>query len=386
MLLLTNENYPAPPEIGFAAGTTRSSFARCERRHRRGGRAIAGDSLEAPESGASKSGGFRGARGRSDRGRDRRRRPTLRLFHLQEQRGRIASCQPHTRGGAILGTPLVLDRSDGSLERTQATIERTAELQDASARRLASCGRPIQSNAMLLRAVSARRRAERVARVHNLRVLRRQAFALADAERRRIADDLHDGAQQRFSVVGIQLAQLVELLEDDPAGAERLARRLVVDVDEAISELRRLVRGVYPAVLTDHGLVPALRTAARDLPTPTTVRARRIGRYPKMVETAVYFSCMEALQNAIKHAPDATEITLTLATRAGRLEFDVCDNGPGVPADAHPGHGFTSMQARIASVAGQLRVITAAGAGTRVVGSVPLNGSGAASHLPARRT
>ena len=67
------------------------------------------------------------------------------------------------------------------------------------------------------------------------------------------------------------------------------------------------------------------------MPIPTTVHARRVGRYPKAVESAVYFTCMEALQNAIKHAFDATEITLTLATRAGRLEFDVCDNGSGIP-------------------------------------------------------
>jgi signal transduction histidine kinase len=270
-------------------------------------------------------------------------------------------------------TPLALDRSDGSLERIQATLTRTAELHDASARLVASCGRAVESRAMVLRAVSARSRAQRLVRVHDLRVLRRQAFALADVERRRIAADLHDGAQQRLSVLGIRLVQLVECLEDDPPGARSLARQLVVEVDEAIAELRRLVHGVYPAVLTDHGLAPALRAAARTVPIPTAVHTRRVGRYPGAVESAVYFTCMEALQNAIKHAPGATEITVKLAARAGRLEFDVSDNGSGVRADAHAGHGFASMQARIASVAGQMRIDTAGGAGTHVVGSVPLD-------------
>lgn len=284
-----------------------------------------------------------------------------------------------------MGEPLDLNRSDGSLERTLAVIKRTAELQDASARRLASSGELGMSKAVVLRGVSARQRAERVARAHVLRALRRQAFALADAERRRIADDLHDGAQQHLTVLGIRLAQLVELIEDNPAGAKPLATRLIHEVDEAISELRRLVHGVYPAVLTDHGLVPAIRAAARDLPTPTTVHARRVGRYPDAVESSVYFTCVEALQNAVKHAPDATAITVTLGTRAGRLEFEVADNGSGFTAGAHPGHGFASMQARVASVAGLLTIESTPGTGTHVAGSVPLDGNVAENDRPAER-
>jgi signal transduction histidine kinase len=102
---------------------------------------------------------------------------------------------------------------------------------------------------------------------------------------------------------------------------------------------------------------------------------RHIGRYEETIEDAVYFTCREAIQNALKHAPKATTITLTLAERNGQLEFEVRDDGPGLVYDAHQrGSGIASMRHRIASVGGRLTVTAAPGGGTQVRGRLPSTG------------
>jgi signal transduction histidine kinase len=125
-------------------------------------------------------------------------------------------------------------------------------------------------------------------------------------------------------------------------------------------------------VLADQGLGDALRALARGSSLPLTVDVDGIGRYPPEVESAVYFCCLEALQNATKHADGASTITISL-TGNGSLRFEVSDDGPGfAEGSVRPGLGFVNMRDRLAAVGGELTISSASGAGTQVVGAVPL--------------
>jgi signal transduction histidine kinase len=203
-----------------------------------------------------------------------------------------------------------------------------------------------------------------------------RALTAAAEERRRIANDLHDGAQQRLVVLEIGLETVAQLVEDDPAAAVPMIRRLVAEAQEALSELRRLVHGLQPPELTDFGLVHALRGIARLSPIPVRMSTHHIGRYDEAIEDAVYFTCREAIQNVLKHAPAATTIRLRLADRNGQLAFEISDDGPGLVFDAHQrGSGIASMRHRIASVGGRLTVSAAPGGGARVRGRLPVDGT-----------
>ena len=149
--------------------------------------------------------------------------------------------------------------------------------------------------------------------LHEVSESRARIQATADEERRRIERDLHDGAQQRLVALRIELE--LEAEEAEPADAERAAtlRRLGADVEEAIDEVRSLARGIYPAALADRGLADALRAAALRSPLPATVLVTGVGRYSREIETAAYFCCLEALQNAAKHAHGASAAVIELS-------------------------------------------------------------------------
>ena len=150
----------------------------------------------------------------------------------------------------------------------------------------------------------------------------------ADRERQRIERDLHDGAQQSLVAVRIRLELAGDLLRESPARAEQLLGDLSREVDDALEQVRSLARGVYPSVLSDRGLAEALRSAARRSPVRITVDADGVGRQSPMVEAAVYFCCLEAIQNAMKHATGVETIAVSLAVN-GDLHFDVKDDGSG---------------------------------------------------------
>ena len=196
----------------------------------------------------------------------------------------------------------------------------------------------------------------------------------ADDERRRIERDLHDGAQQRLVALRIRLELAAEKLNGK--AEEDMFSGLATDVDQALDEIRSLARGIYPSPLADRGVVEALRSAALQAPLPTTVLAtgtRR--RYPTEVESAVYFCCLEALQNAAKHARGATAVVLDVLADGERLRFDVRDDGAGFePEHAPQGVGMTSMRDRLAAVGGELAIVSSPGHGTRVIGTIPLPG------------
>ena len=198
----------------------------------------------------------------------------------------------------------------------------------------------------------------------------------ADRERQRIERDLHDGAQQSLVAVRIRLELAGELLRESPADAEQLLGNLSRDVDDALEQVRSLARGVYPSLLSDRGLGEALRSAARRNPVRITVDSDGVGRQSPMIETAVYFCCLEAIQNAMKHAGGVGTIAVSLAVN-GDLHFEVRDNGSGFQRDqVTSSAGLTNMSDRLAAVGGFLVIRTAPGMGTCVSGTVPLSHNG----------
>ena len=209
--------------------------------------------------------------------------------------------------------------------------------------------------------------------LRELRDSRARILSATDQERRRIERDLHDGAQQRLVALGIKLELARELVESDPHGGAELLREIGTDVDDALGDMRSLAHGVYPSLLADYGLAQALRTAAEAGPLPSTVSAGDLGRYPEAIESAVYFCCLEALQNAAKHAEGASFVSLTFSEDDdGRLAFEVRDDGPGLAEAVTPGAGLANMRDRIAAVGGSLTIDSSPGGGTRVAGQVPL--------------
>jgi len=212
--------------------------------------------------------------------------------------------------------------------------------------------------------------------LRDLKDSRARIITSADRERQRIERDLHDGAQQSLVALRIRLELAGELLRESPARAEEILGQLSMDLDGALEQVRSLAHGVYPSLLADRGLRDALRSVALRSPVPTTVDSDGIGRYPDDVEAAVYFCCLEAMQNAMKHAGEATRISVSLGLDDG-LRFEVRDDGAGFTADeARSGAGLTNMRDRLAAAGGVLVIRTAPGEGTSVSGTVPLRRNG----------
>ncbi len=162
------------------------------------------------------------------------------------------------------------------------------------------------------------------------------------------------------------------LIDQDSSRAKALVSRLEGQTEAAIQELRALVQGIQPPELTEIGLAGALRAIARSSPIPARVSTHRIGRYEPATEHAVYFACREAVQNTIKHAPDATATTITLIDHDEWLEFRVQDDGPGF-SDFRAETGLASMRHRVAAAGGTVVVHTTRAAGTGVHGTIPLS-------------
>jgi len=210
------------------------------------------------------------------------------------------------------------------------------------------------------------------ASLSDLRHSRRRIVAASEAERRKLERDLHDGAQQRIVSLRIHMAIASEQAEGDPATHAQLGE-LERELDAAIEELRDLAHGIFPSQLADHGLLPALRAVARRGPRPIEVTGRRIGRYPSEIESAVYYCCMEAMQNATKHAGPAAQIAARLSVAGGELRIEVSDDGPGFDvSQVNGGVGLRNMQDRLGAVHGHLTIVTAPGEGTRIRGTVPV--------------
>jgi len=206
-----------------------------------------------------------------------------------------------------------------------------------------------------------------------LRASRTRVVSAADAERRRIERDLHDGAQQHLIGLAVRLRLVRDIADSEPETAKVMLDALGDDVQAALEQVRDLAHGIYPPLLLDRGLPEALGAAARKAPISTSVHADGLARYEPDIEATIYFCCLEALQNAAKYAGQGASATVHVLDEDGSLSFEVRDDGVGFDAKSgRVGAGLTNMQDRVGAIGGSLRVESAPGRGTSVSGLIPL--------------
>ena len=212
---------------------------------------------------------------------------------------------------------------------------------------------------------------ELLARLDDLRASRQRLIVAQDEERRRIERDLHDGAQQHLVALKMKVG-VAEALAGPDGPNRAILGQLKQDADAAIDRLRELARGVYPPLLASDGLEIALRSHLRHATVPTELEAEKVPRQPREVESAVYFCCLEALQNVAKSA-QAKSARVRLWTEGSALHFSVTDDGKGFDlATAARSSGLQNMRDRIESLDGSFEIESSPGSGTSVSGSVPL--------------
>lgn len=200
---------------------------------------------------------------------------------------------------------------------------------------------------------------------------RTQVGDVAIAARKSLERDLHDGAQQRLIGLTVQsrLARNA-LAKGDLGDVDEILARLAAESQAAVQELRDLAQGIYPPLLTERGLGPALKAIALRTPIPCVLFVEKLPRYAPTLEAAIYFCIHEALQNAIKHS-DATEITIQIRG-VPALEFAVIDNGRGFDASRNREHGgLSGLVVRLDAMGGELTVTSRPGGGTTVRAVIP---------------
>jgi signal transduction histidine kinase len=214
-----------------------------------------------------------------------------------------------------------------------------------------------------------RLQAELRARADELKASRARIVEAADAERKRIERNLHDGTQQRLTSIALALGLAESKLASDPQAAEAGVRQAKQALETALAELRDLSHGIHPSVLTTRGLGPALEDLAYTAPLPVTVAAELNGRLPERVEAGAYYAAAEGLANIAKHA-DATTATVVLAREPGRLRLLVRDDGIG-GADPARGSGLRGLTDRLQALGGTLEVVSPTGRGTELRATIP---------------
>jgi signal transduction histidine kinase len=269
---------------------------------------------------------------------------------------------PISHAGELLGL-IVIERS----QRSDAFSEEDDRVLTELARQVGLAFHNVQLDAALQTTLDEVRK-----QADELRESRARIVASGDAERRRMERDLHDGAQQHLVALAVNIRLVRDIIAEDPVAGSEILDQLATDVQDTIHELRELAHGIYPPLLVDSGLVEALRAAANRNPLSVEIVADQIGRYSSELEAAVYFCCLEALQNAAKHAGDAN-VEVRLWEESGGLWFSVSDDGPGVNIEtAMRGHGFINMTDRLGAIGGTVRWESEPGKGLQVRGSVPI--------------
>ena len=209
------------------------------------------------------------------------------------------------------------------------------------------------------------------ARLEDLRASRQRLVAAQDEERRRLERNLHDGAQQQLVALAVKLGMAETLAKKDPDRTAEMLSGLKADTTDALDNLRDLARGIYPPLLADKGLGAALDSQARKAAVPTTVEVDSVGRYPQEVEAAVYFCCLEALQNVAKYS-GASRAFIRLLADHGTLRFEIEDDGAGFDSGKIGyGTGLQGMADRLDAIGGTLEVRSRPGEGTTITGLIP---------------
>ena len=194
-----------------------------------------------------------------------------------------------------------------------------------------------------------------------VRASRARIVDAGDAERRRLERDLHDGAQQRLLSLGLALQLVRSELGPGANGAATLLGEAEAELAAALEELRELAQGIHPAVLTEQGLGPALRTLAARSPLPLEIRHLPDERLPAPVEAAAYFVVSEALANVAKHA-QASAVSVSIVRHDGSLVVEVEDDGVG-GAEPRAGSGLAGLADRVHALEGRLTIESEAGRG-----------------------
>lgn len=212
---------------------------------------------------------------------------------------------------------------------------------------------------------------ELLARLDDLRASRQRLVTAQDEERRRLERDLHDGAQQHLVALKIKLG-LAEAAAQPETRVRALITQLKQDADAALDTMRDLARGIYPPLLASDGLEAALRGQIRRSTVPVDLGVDDVPRQPREAEAAVYFCCLEALQNVAKYA-QAERVSLRLWREKANLVFRVQDDGKGFDPVAVPqGSGIQNMRDRVEALGGSLGVRSVLGQGTTIEGRIPV--------------
>jgi signal transduction histidine kinase len=212
--------------------------------------------------------------------------------------------------------------------------------------------------------------AELVRRLEDLESSRRRLVSAQDSQRARIERDLQQGAQRTLADLRRRLTEARALAIADPTGTRQLTTELMEEADDALQTLRELARGIYPPLLADRGLGAAIEAQARRTPIAVTVDAE-VDRYPREVESTVYFCILEALRNVELHA-GADRAAVRVSGREGGLAFEVRDDGAGFDPGTSPSEGgLTTVRDRLDAAGGGLEIESVAGRGTTVRGWVP---------------
>ncbi len=192
-----------------------------------------------------------------------------------------------------------------------------------------------------------------------------------DVERQRIQRDLHDSAQQRLVSVRVHLGLLAEASgrSADRANIDQLG----LELDAALAEISAVTRDEVPQMLRLRGLAPSLQSATRRSSIPVSVDADGLGRYPEHIERNVYFCCLEALQNVVKHGGTNAKARIRLSGTSTSIVFEVEDSGVGFdPARVRRGEGLDNLADRVASLRGRFSIDSRPGMGTRIRGEIPV--------------
>jgi signal transduction histidine kinase len=205
-------------------------------------------------------------------------------------------------------------------------------------------------------------------KVEELRASRERLVLAADADRRRIERDLHDGPQQHLVALAANLELARRLADADPAAAKALLDEMGRDVQQALDETGKLAHRIYPPLLEAGGLAVALRTAAMSVGVPTRIEVTPRAGYPPEVAGAVYFSCLEVLERAGTGA----RATITVQDEQRALAFEVVEDGAGSAATAFD-ELPDRLRDRVEALGGQLTLQSEPGGGIRVSGSLPLS-------------